>query len=90
MNTRPACPFCGNADQIRLTMETIYHGSYGSGRKHDEIRCTQCGAHAPVTVWGQRADFKRGEPAVWARDLDGTGSLHMCAKGDPNAEALYL
>lgn len=22
---------------------------------------------------------------IWARDLDGTGSMHPCAKGDPGA-----
>lgn len=30
-----------------------------------------------------------GEPAMYARDLDGTGSLHVCAEGDPGAIPLY-
>lgn len=30
-----------------------------------------------------------GGPALYARDLDGTGSLHVCAKGDPGAIPLY-
>lgn len=29
------------------------------------------------------------EPVAWSVDLDGTGSLHMCAKGDPGAVELY-
>ncbi|WP_421930064.1 hypothetical protein [Nitratireductor rhodophyticola] len=28
-------------------------------------------------------------PIAWLRDLDGTGSLHVCAKGDPDAIAVY-
>ena len=29
------------------------------------------------------------EPVAYARDLDGTGSLHMCSRGDKGAIALY-
>jgi len=29
------------------------------------------------------------EATVWARDVDGSGSLHICAKGDPGAVPLY-
>lgn len=29
------------------------------------------------------------EPVMWARDLDGTGSLHACAQGDDGAIPLY-
>lgn len=25
------------------------------------------------------------DPEVWLRDLDGTGSMHVCAAGDPGA-----
>lgn len=28
-------------------------------------------------------------PALWVRDVDGTGSLHPCLKGDPGAIPLY-
>lgn len=30
------------------------------------------------------------EPVLYARDLDGTGSLHVCCKGDEGAIALYM
>jgi hypothetical protein len=29
------------------------------------------------------------EPVAYLRDLDGTGSLHVCAKGDPGAIPVY-
>lgn len=32
---------------------------------------------------------KRAEPIAWLRDLDGTGSLHACAKGGPGAIPVY-
>ena len=28
-------------------------------------------------------------PSGWVRDLDGTGSLHVCAEGDPGAMPFY-
>lgn len=28
-------------------------------------------------------------PIAWLRDLDGTGSLHVCADGDPGAIPVY-
>jgi hypothetical protein len=31
----------------------------------------------------------RKEPVAYLRDLDGTGSLHVCAKGDPGATAVF-
>ena len=32
-----------------------------------------------------RAMLDGVEPDLYARDLDGTGSLHVCADGDPSA-----
>jgi transcriptional regulator with XRE-family HTH domain len=29
------------------------------------------------------------EPVAYLRDLDGTGSLHVCAKGDPGARPVF-
>jgi hypothetical protein len=29
------------------------------------------------------------EPVAWLRDLDGTGSMHVCAKGDPGAIPVF-
>lgn len=31
----------------------------------------------------------QSEPIAWLRDLDGTGSLHVCSEGDPGAIAVY-
>lgn len=32
---------------------------------------------------------KAQKPVAYLRDLDGTGSLHVCAKGDPDAIPVY-
>jgi hypothetical protein len=32
---------------------------------------------------------KAHKPVAYLRDLDGTGSLHVCAKGDPDAIPVY-
>lgn len=29
------------------------------------------------------------EPCAWMRDLDGSGSLHVCAEGDPGSFPVY-
>jgi hypothetical protein len=32
---------------------------------------------------------KAQKPVAYLRDLDGTGSMHVCAKGDPGAIPVY-
>lgn len=32
---------------------------------------------------------KATKPIAYLRDLDGTGSMHVCAKGDPGAVPVY-
>lgn len=65
------------------------------------VKCRACkGTGHVVTGWtsggecpsckgtGWKLERNRDVPAgdsVWLRDVDGTGSMHVCAKGDPGA-----
>ena len=35
------------------------------------------------------SDPRGPQPIAWMRDLDGTGSFHVCAKGDPRSFPVY-
>jgi hypothetical protein len=69
------CPDCG-ADMIEVCsgLENVSRGEAASSCRHSDY-CEK----PPKPV--MRSD----EPVAYVRDIDGTGSLHICAKGDPGA-----
>lgn len=62
-------------------------------RRFDESLRTEslfCIAATGIRIYLSRTKPKpvSGEPVAYVRDLDGTGSLHICAKGDPGARGV--
>lgn len=87
------CPLCGGTDLWESSAET-----------RSCIDCNKCGCgvslrgentdgainRKAVAAWNTRAaQASEQEPVMWALDIDGTGSLHPCARTDPGAIALY-
>lgn len=60
------------------------------GTIHESIYCkNQSDVKLILKAARAYASQSRAEPVMYARDLDGTGSLHACSKDDPGAIAMY-
>lgn len=87
-------------DALKFAAETFrdYENIHLSKTPPDRAKAERNGEYAlkietaiesintPPDISG-RIDFT---PVMWARDVDGTGSLHACSQGDPGAVPLYI
>lgn len=88
------CPKCRfEFEQDRLPIDICYHTSDNT---EFIVICPRCGHDGElkatpewaIAAWNKRAPHPTpASDAVYLRDLDGTGSMHVCAKGDPGAIA---
>jgi len=73
-------------DEVDLPRSVEGRAAYITMRGHtSSVRGAARAAIAALNTEPARS----GEPITYLRDLDGSGSLHVCAKGDPGAIAVF-
>lgn len=91
------CPFCGKEPVIRGVSEYPYGNKFTLSTGY-VISCDPCNLDMRMATkanvvkhWNTHHESSKVErincDVVYLRDLDGTGSMHVCAKGDPGAVA---